>query len=92
VDQFDARIPLYYSSEDQEQGFIIGKDRKGREQTFPLLTVSVAMVTGDGHRFKNALEMAEMAAELKEYAKTLPGSNFVRERRGESRAATGRTG
>jgi diguanylate cyclase (GGDEF)-like protein len=92
VDQFDARIPLYYSSEDQEQGFIIGKDRKGREQTFPLLTVSVAMVTGDGHRFKNALEMAEMAAELKEYAKTLPGSNFVRERRGESRAETGGIG
>ena len=92
VDQFDARIPLYYSSEDQEQGFIIGKDRKGREQTFPLLTVSVAMVTGDGHRFKNALEMAEMAAELKEYAKTLPGSNFVRERRGASRAETGRVG
>jgi len=57
---------------DQEQALLIGKDRKGREQTFPLLTVSVAMVTGDGHRFKNALEMAEMAAELKEYAKTLP--------------------
>jgi hypothetical protein len=50
------------------------------------------MVTGDGHRFKNALEMAEMAAELKEYAKTLPGSNFVKERRGEPRAETGRTG
>ena len=57
-----------------------------------MLTVSVAMVTGDGHRFKNALEIAEMAAELKEYAKTLPGSNFVKERRGEPRAETGRAG
>jgi hypothetical protein len=41
----------------------------------------VAMVTGDGRRFKNALEMAEVTAELKEYAKSLAGNNFVKERR-----------
>jgi len=85
VDQFDARIPLYYNEEDRQRGFLVGKDRRGTEQKFPLLTVTVAMVTGDGRRFKNALEMAEQAAELKEYAKTLPGSNFVKERRGEAR-------
>jgi hypothetical protein len=39
------------------------------------------MVTGDGRRFKNALEMAEVTAELKEYAKSLAGSNFVEDRR-----------
>ncbi len=89
VDQFDARIPLYCSEEDRKQGFLAGKDRRGTQQKFPLLTVTVAMVTGDGRRFKNALEMAELAAELKEYAKTLPGSNFVKERRGEARAETG---
>jgi hypothetical protein len=37
------------------------------------------MVTGDGHRFKNALEMAELTAELKEFAKSFPGNNFVTE-------------
>ena len=87
VDQFDARIPLYYNEEDRAQGFLVGKDRKGKEQKFPLLTVTVAMVTGDGRRFKNTLEIAERAAELKEYAKTLPGSNFIKERRGEAGSA-----
>jgi diguanylate cyclase (GGDEF)-like protein len=81
VDVFDEQIRPFYSAEDLQQGFIVGRDRKGNEQAFPLLSVSVAMVTGDGRRFKNALEMAEVAAELKEYAKSLAGSNFVKERR-----------
>jgi diguanylate cyclase (GGDEF)-like protein len=81
VDVFDEQIRPFYSAEDLQQGFIVGRDRKGNEQTFPLLSVSVAMVTGDGRRFKNALEMAEVTAELKEYAKSLAGSNFVKERR-----------
>lgn len=81
VDVFDEQIRPFYSEEDLQRGFIVGKDRKGNEQTFPLLSVSVAMVTGDGYRFKNALEMAELTAELKEYAKSLAGNNFVKERR-----------
>jgi diguanylate cyclase (GGDEF)-like protein len=81
VDVFDEQILPFYSAEDLQRGFIVGKDRKGNQQTFPLLSVSVAMVTGDGSRFKNALEIAEVAAELKEYAKSLAGNNFVKERR-----------
>jgi GGDEF domain-containing protein len=76
---FDDKIRPFYAMEDIARGFILGKDRKGVEQTFPLLSVTVAMVTGDGRRFKNALEMAEVTAELKEYAKSFPGSNFVKE-------------
>ena len=79
VDVFDKQIRPFYTEADREQGFIVGKDRRGHEQTFPLLSVSVAMLTGDGNRFKNALEMAELTAELKEYAKSLVGNNFVTE-------------
>ena len=76
---FDERIGKFYLEEDREQGFFIGKDRRGIEQRFPLITVTMAIITDDGSRFKNPLEMAEMAAQLKEYAKTLPGSNYVTE-------------
>lgn len=79
VDVFDERIIPFYTAEDRHQGFILGRDRRRQEQTFPLLSVSVAMVIGDGNRFKNALEMAELTAELKEYAKALAGSVFVTE-------------
>jgi GGDEF domain-containing protein/CHASE3 domain sensor protein len=77
---FDGRIRKFYTEQDRERGFFIGKDRKGVLQTFPLISVTIAIVTDDGTRFQNPLAMAETAAELKEYAKTLPGSNYVTEK------------
>ena len=76
---FDGQIRKFYTEKDQERGFLSGKDRKGVPQQFPLISVSIAIVTDDGARFQNPLAMAEAAAELKEYAKTLPGSNYVTE-------------
>ncbi len=76
---FAGRIQKFYTEKDREQGFFIGKDRKGVQQKFPLISVTIAIVTDDGSRFKSPLDMAEAAAELKEYAKTLPGSNYVTE-------------
>jgi GGDEF domain-containing protein len=78
IDEFDKQIKKFYSEKDIQKGFIIGKDRQGVQQTFPLLTMSVAVVTDDGTLFHNPLDMAKEAAELKEYAKTLPGSNYVK--------------
>ncbi len=77
---FDQRIGKFYLQEHREQGFFVGKDRRGVEQTFPLITVTMAIVSDDGSRFADPLAMAELAAQLKEYAKTLPGSNYVTEK------------
>jgi GGDEF domain-containing protein/CHASE3 domain sensor protein len=77
---FDGRIRGFYTGQDRERGFFIGKDRRGIEQKFPLITVTISIVTDDGTRFGNPLDMAEAAAQLKEYAKTLPGSNYVTEK------------
>jgi GGDEF domain-containing protein/CHASE3 domain sensor protein len=76
---FDGRIRKFYTEKDRVKGFFSGKDRKGVPQKFPLISVTIAIVTDDGTRFQNPLAMAEAAAELKEYAKTLPGSNYVTE-------------
>ena len=77
---FEGRIRKFYTEKDREQGFFIGKDRQGVRQKFPLISVTIAIVTDDGARFPNPLAMAEAAAQLKEYAKTLPGSNYVTEK------------
>jgi GGDEF domain-containing protein len=79
VGGFDGRIRRFYTEKDREQGFFSGKDRKGVPQKFPLISVTIAIITDDGTRFQNPLAMGEAAAELKEYAKTLPGSNCVTE-------------
>lgn len=80
VSGFDGRIRKFYTQQDREQGFFVGKDRKGMQQKFPLISVTIAIVTDDGTRFRSPLDMAEAAAQLKEYAKTLPGSNYVTEK------------
>ncbi|MDD1633572.1 MAG: HAMP domain-containing protein [Methylococcaceae bacterium] len=77
---FAERIGKYYTEKDRNQGFFVGKDRKGTEQAFPLISVTIAIVTDDGSLFRSPLDMAEAAARFKEYAKTLPGSNYVTEK------------
>lgn len=79
VDEFDRRIMRFYSEKDRQKGFIVGKDRQGNQQRFPLITLTIAIVTDDGTHYKGPLDMAKRAAELKEYAKTLPGSNYVKQ-------------
>ena len=85
VVDFEKRIMSYYAKEDAQNGYFIGKNRQGIRQKFPLITITAAIVTDDGSRFKNPLDMARMAADLKEYAKMLPGSNYVTEQYIEKR-------
>lgn len=80
VADFEARIHGFYEREDAQNGYFIGKNRQGIIQKYPLITVTAAIVTDNGSRYKNPLDMAREAAELKEYAKRLPGSNYVTEK------------
>ena len=85
VIDFEGRILSFYATEDAQNGYFIGKNRQGIVQKFPLITVTAAIVTDDGSRFKNPLDMARLVAELKEYAKMMPGSNYVTEEYVEKR-------
>jgi diguanylate cyclase (GGDEF)-like protein len=78
---FDQRIPQFYDEKDRIKGFILGKSRQGQEMQFPLMTISIAIVTNEQHSFKNPVEVSEIAAELKDYAKTIPSSIYVVDKR-----------
>ena len=78
IKEFDQSSLKFYSQEDRQKRFFSGMDRSGMKRDFPLITITIAIVTDNGSRFNNPLEMAALAAKLKEYAKTLPGSNYVR--------------
>ncbi len=81
IAQFDGKAPQYYSGEDRRNGYISGKSRLGVEMNFPLMTISIAVVTNQQRRFSNPLEMSAVAIELKEYAKTFPRSLYVVDKR-----------
>jgi len=81
TEKFDQSIPEFYDPLDRERGYIHGKTRQGVEMKFPLMTISIAIVTNERRRLTGPLEASEIAAELKDYAKTLPGSVFVVDKR-----------
>jgi diguanylate cyclase (GGDEF)-like protein len=81
IAEFDQTIPFYYDESDRVNGFIVAKDRKEVEQKFPLMTISIAVVTNEKRKFLSADKIAEQAAQLKHYAKTFPKSIYVIDQR-----------
>ncbi len=81
ISEFDQTIPFYYDEADRKKGYIIAKDRKDVEQKFPLMTISIAVVTNEKKKFRTADKIAEQAAQLKHYAKTFPKSIYVIDQR-----------
>jgi len=81
IKEFDRVAPTYYKSEDQERGTISVKNRKGRTAKFPLMTLSIASISDENRRFEGPAHVAQIAAEVKSFLKTQPGSNFLQDRR-----------
>ena len=81
LEVFDALIPLQYNDQDRRAGYFFGKDRRGQLHRVPLMTLSIGIVTNRHRRFAHPAQVSELATEMKSYAKTLPGSVFVVDRR-----------
>lgn len=79
---FDDLIPYQYSPEDRKAGYFLGRDRRGTVHRIPLMTLSIGVVTNHNQEFAHTAQVSELAAEMKAYAKTLPGSVYVVDRRG----------
>jgi diguanylate cyclase (GGDEF)-like protein len=89
LDIFDTLVPLQYSEQDRRAGYFFGKDRRGQLHRVPLMTLSIGIVTNRHRTFSHPAEVSELATEMKSYAKTLPGSVYVVDRR-RARDAEGR--
>ena len=81
LEVFDSLVPLQYNDQDRRAGYFFGKDRRGQLHRVPLMTLSIGIVTNRHRRFAHPAQVSELATEMKSYAKTLPGSVFVVDRR-----------
>jgi GGDEF domain-containing protein len=87
IDTFDKTIPGFYDKKDQKRGHIVGENRQGQVVNFPIATLSIAVVTNVKRQFKNHIQYGEVAAEMKEHAKTVPGSGYMVDQRGDDTPA-----
>lgn len=81
VDEFDKNIRSLYSPKDLRQGYIETRDRRGALNRFPIMSLSIAIVSNDTHRLENYAQIGETAAELKRYAKSIAGSVYIKDKR-----------
>ncbi len=87
VRRADETLTMRYSAHDRQAGYFFGKDRRGRLDRVPLMTLSIGVVTNERRRFAHAAQVSELATEMKTYAKTLPGSVWAMDRRSDGESA-----
>ncbi len=83
--EFEKIAPTFYNEEDKAAGFIIGRDRKGVEQKFALLSISIGVVTNEKRELTHVAQIGEIGAELKEAAKRIERSSYIKDKRTDIR-------
>lgn len=81
IEQFDVRIKELYSESDLQREHIITHNRRGDMEIFPIMTISLAVVTNEYKKFSTHLHISETAAELKKKAKLINGSVIIKDQR-----------
>lgn len=88
IARFDKQAPTFYSDTDRQRGYLVGKNRTGEPAEFPLASISIAVVTNQDRIINNHIEVGEIAAEIKGYAKSITGSTMVEDNRHDTLPAS----
>lgn len=72
---FAQAVPKFYNKEDLERGYIIAKNRYGKEEKFPPLSLSIAVVRKD--TYNDIYELTEKSSRIKKECKTRGGNCYM---------------
>jgi len=78
---FDRDIRKLYTPQDLRHGYIETRDRRGTLNRFPVVSLSIAIISSENRRMDDYAQIGEAAAELKRYAKSIAGSVYVKDKR-----------
>ncbi|HVP14427.1 MAG TPA: response regulator [Terriglobales bacterium] len=81
IDAFTRLVPTLYDAEDRERGYVEVLGRRHDTERFPLMSVTIAMVSTDRAQVSHLAQLVDIAQELKAHGKGIPGSVLVGERR-----------
>jgi PleD family two-component response regulator len=87
IESFGGAVGSLYDAEDRERGHIEVISRRNVPEQFPLMSLTIALVSTDQARVSHMAELADIAQELKARGKGIPGSVLVGERRRHAEAA-----
>ncbi len=81
IARFDDGILDYYDTADALQGYIEVTDRKGERHAYPICSLSMGVASTETKALTSEWEASSVAAEMKEVAKSIPGTNYQVDRR-----------
>lgn len=65
VRQFESEVLAFYNQKDIQNGYITTRNRSGKIERFPLITLTVAVINNKSQNFNNAVEISSILAGLK---------------------------
>jgi DNA-binding response OmpR family regulator len=81
VEHFDDGILDFYDTADALRGYIEVIDRRGERYAFPVVSISLGVVTNLHRAIDSQWEASAVAVEMKEFAKKKSGSSYEIDRR-----------
>ncbi len=81
IAEFDRQIVSLYAPADRERGYIEVRNRQHQLERFPLMGITIALVSTDRMPVNHVGQLLDIAGELKAHGKGIPGSVLVGERR-----------
>ncbi len=81
IANFDRDIVQFYNETDIRNGYIESVNRQGQRMRFPIMTISLAVVSNHYRRFNNHVELVSVVTEMKKVVKKYEGSNFAVDKR-----------
>lgn len=79
--RFDEKVPTLYDDVDRERGYIEVPNRRHVVERFPMMSITIAMVTTERVPVSHLAQLVDIAQELKAHGKGMPGSVLVGDRR-----------
>jgi diguanylate cyclase (GGDEF)-like protein len=83
IRRFDDSAVDLYDAADRKNGYVEVPNRRHVIERFPLMSLTVVLVSTDRFPLSHVAELEDVARELKAHGKGLPGSVLVRERRND---------
>ena len=81
IANFNAIAADLFEERERSNGYYISTNRQGQEEKFPLLSIAIAVVPTETPKLNHYGKVAEVAAELKKYAKKSIESCYVVDKR-----------
>ncbi len=78
--RFDFIGPRFYTKEDAQRSYVIGIGSKGIRRRVPLVSISIGVTAKGRRNFTSALELLQIARDMRYLAKSKKGSDWVSDR------------